>query len=96
MRWHAQGERETNYFYGLEKRNYNNKTVTRLKISEDKFTSNQFETLEKERLFYKSLYKSRNLYLEIFKDSVFFNQEIYLLYLTSCEGTITITLQRTF
>ena len=35
VRWHEQGERNTNYFYGLEKRNYNNKTVTRLKIGEN-------------------------------------------------------------
>ena len=26
VRWHEQGERNTKYFYGLEKRNFNNKT----------------------------------------------------------------------
>ena len=94
VRWHEQGERNTNYFYGLERRGYNNKTVTRLKISENKFTSNQFEILEKERLFYESLYKSKNLNPEIFKDSVFFNQEnispLSDEKRTSCEGKITV------
>ena len=30
VRWHEQGERNTKYFYGLEKRNFNNKAITRL------------------------------------------------------------------
>ena len=41
VRWHEQGERNTKYFYGLEKRNFNNKTITRLKIGENAFKSNQ-------------------------------------------------------
>ena len=93
VRWHEQGERNTNYFYGLEKRNYNSKTVTRLKIGENRFTSNQFEILEKERLFYESLYKSKNLNPDKFKDSVFFNQEnispLSEEKKASCEGNIT-------
>ena len=32
VRWHEQGERNTKYFYGLEKRNFNNKTITKLKM----------------------------------------------------------------
>ena len=93
VRWHEQGERNTNYFYGLEKRNYNSKTVTRLKIGENRFTSNQFKILEKERLFYESLYKSKNLNPDKFKDSVFFNQEnispLSEEKKASCEGNIT-------
>ena len=61
VRWHEQGERNTKFFYGLEKRNFNNKTITGLKIGENAFTSNQFEILIKEKLFYESLYKTKNV-----------------------------------
>ena len=94
VRWHEQGERSTNYFYGLEKRNYDNKTVTRLKIGENIFTSNQFEILDKEKLFYKSLYKTKNVNPENFKNSGFFNPE-NISRLTdeekiSCKGQVTV------
>ena len=51
VRWHEQGERNTKYFYGLETRNLKNKTITRLNIGENAFTSNQFEILTKEKTF---------------------------------------------
>ena len=37
--WHEQGERNTGYFYNLEKRNQNRKTVTKLKVGSNKYTS---------------------------------------------------------
>ena len=58
VRWHEQGERNTKYLYGLEKRNFNNKTITRLKIGENAFISNQSEILTKEKSCYESLYKT--------------------------------------
>ena len=36
------------------------KTVTKLKIGDDKYTTDQFEILEEEKTFYQSLYKSQN------------------------------------
>ena len=72
VRWHEQGERNTNYFYGLEKRNYNNKTITRLKIGENIFTGNQFEILVREKLFYEFLYKTKNVNPEKIENSTFF------------------------
>ena len=93
VRWHEQGERNTNYFYGLEKRNYSDKTITRLKIGKNIFTSNQFEILDREKLFYKSLYKTKNVNLEKFKDSSFFNPENITTLTneekTSCQGQVT-------
>lgn len=93
VRWHEQGERNTNYFYGLEKRNYNNKTVTSLKIGENIFTSNQFEILEREKLFYESLYKTKDVNPEKFQNSIFFNSENITTLTdeerTSCEGQVT-------
>ena len=71
VRWHEQGERNTKYFYGLEV--HKNKTVTRLKTAENAFTSDQFEILEKEKQFYKSLYKPKNVDPSKFEESMFFN-----------------------
>ena len=93
VRWHELGERNTKYFYGLEKRNFNNKTITRLKIGESAFTSNQFEILNKEKLFYESLYKTRNGNPGKFNESIFFNPEnispLTEENKTLCEGSIT-------
>ena len=42
-RWCEQGERNTRYFFNLEKRNYCKKTITKLKRSDNTYTHNQFE-----------------------------------------------------
>ena len=55
VRWHEDGERNTKYFYSLEKRNYTNKAITRLKIAENVYTEDQFNILDKEKCFYESL-----------------------------------------
>ena len=61
-RWQEQGEHNTKYFLNLEKRNHCRKNVTKLKINDhNESTSNQFEILNEERKFYKTLYKSQNL-----------------------------------
>ena len=46
VRWHEHGERNTRYFYGLEKRNHENKTTTKLKLANGDFTNDQFEILQ--------------------------------------------------
>ena len=71
VRWHEQGEHNTKYFYGLEKRNSQRKRVTKLKIGENVYTDDQFEILEEERRFYEHLYKSTCTGTEKFKDSPF-------------------------
>ena len=58
VRWHEHWERNTRYFYGLEKRNYENKTTTKLKLSNGDFTSDQSEILREQMHFYKTLYSS--------------------------------------
>ena len=57
VRWHKEGERNTKYFYSLEKRHHDIKTVSKLKVGENCYTEDQFEILEEEkssktRLFY--------------------------------------------
>ena len=71
-RWQEQGERNTRYFLNLEKRNYCRKTVTKLKVGNDKYTSDQFEILDEEKKFYESLYKSQNTNKPNFSESTFF------------------------
>ena len=58
VRWHESGERNTRYFYNLEKRSYDKKTITKLKRSNGTFINNQFEILQEQMDFYKTLYTS--------------------------------------
>ena len=74
-RWYEQGERNTRYFFNLEKRNYCKKTVTKLKRNDNTYTNNQFEILQEEKVFYETLYTSKNIENENFSNSPFFNLE---------------------
>ena len=58
-RWHEHGERNNKYFYSLEKRNYSRKSVTKLKLNDGSFTTNQFDILEEQKKFYETLYQSQ-------------------------------------
>ena len=75
VRWHEQGERNTKYFYGLEKRHHDIKTVSKLKVGEHSYIEDQFKILEEEKKFYESLYRSNNINDKTFKNSPFFNPE---------------------
>ena len=60
-RWHDFGERNSRYFFNLEKRNYlKKKTVTRLKLRSKQVTCDQFEILQEQKTFFETLYKSQN------------------------------------
>lgn len=41
VKWHEQGERNTRYFYSLEKQNFEKKTTTKLKLPNGSFTTDQ-------------------------------------------------------
>ena len=75
VRWHDDGERNSKYFYAFEKRNYTYKAITRLKNAENVYTEGQFNILDKEKCFYESLYKSKNIDAEKLKNSPIFNPE---------------------
>ena len=87
VRWHEQGERNTKYFYGLEKRhiktvrvlkrviNTRIKTVSKLKVGEHSYIEDQFKILEEEKNNYESLYRSNNINDKNFKKSPFFKPE---------------------
>ena len=92
VRWHEEGERNTKYFYSLEKRHHDIKSVTKLKVGQNCYIEDQFEILE-EKKFYESLYCSTNTNPEIFKNSPFFNPENVSALSEeekkSCEGVVT-------
>ena len=46
VRWHEEGERNTKYFYSLEKRHHDIKTVSKLKVGDNCYIEDQFEILE--------------------------------------------------
>ena len=52
------GEKPTKYFFNLEKRNYNHKTIKELKYPEGKSVTKEEEILEEIERFYKELYTS--------------------------------------
>ena len=56
VRWIEEGEKNTNYFLSLEKRNYCNKLITQIQV-DDKLINNQEELLQEQKHFFETLYK---------------------------------------
>ena len=57
-RWVEEGEKNTRYFANLEKRNYENKVISELKVN-GKSVSDPIKILEEEKLFYERLYTKK-------------------------------------
>ena len=57
-RWYKEGEKNTKYFYRLEKQHYNNKTITCIILSDGSISRNQKKILHEQARFYKKLYSS--------------------------------------
>ena len=72
-KWLKDAEKNTKYFFNLEKRNYTNKTIQQL-INDKGDTMTDFkEVLAEERSFYKSLYsKNHTVYDNINEINNFF------------------------
>ena len=91
-RWCEEGERSSNYFLNLEKRNYNNKTITKLKTINGKILTDRKAILEEQQSFYSKLYSSRDIDEAIENDDTFFNQNSPKLTPTQsedCEGLLS-------
>ena len=52
-RWYNEGEKNTKYFLGLEKRHFNQKTIKSLKLDGDVTITSDKEILHEARKFYK-------------------------------------------
>ena len=53
------GERPTKYFFNLEKRNYNRKTITELQTDDNQIVKEEDKILETMERFYEDLYSSK-------------------------------------
>lgn len=59
--WIEEGEKPTNYFCGLESKNFTNKIIPKVQIDDGKIISNQNEILNQVKIFYENLYKCNNV-----------------------------------
>ncbi len=93
MKWYKEGEKSTKYFLNLEKRNYCNKVISKLRQEDNKLITNPKEILSEQKDFYKELYCSRldkNIDEEKYKP--FFQnikQKLSVVHSEELEGIIT-------
>ena len=93
-RWYEFGERSSKYFLNLEKRNYENKFITRLTRDDESCITDPKEILEEQRRFYSKLYSSQNPRVNDPRfNSLFTGDMIKTLdaeQKESCEGLLTV------
>ena len=75
-RWVENGERPTKYFFNLEKRNYNKKTISELRLQDDSTTNNRNVILDQIETYFKNLYTSDYTYSNEEWDSFTLNLKI--------------------
>ena len=91
-KWCEEGERSSSYFLNLEKRNYNNKTITKLKKANGQICEEKEKIQELQMEYYSKLYTSNNVGEALANDQIFFNLEIPKLspeQVVECEGPLT-------
>ena len=86
--WHENGEKCSEYFCKLEKKNFIKKTITELIDENGQHITDPSEILLEQQHFYKTLYSSRNINDY---DESFFNHDIKLTgdQKDLCEGNLT-------
>ena len=92
-RWIADGEKITNYFCGLEKRNYISKQMTKLTLNNGEEIYESKDIIKEVKVFYERLYSERQVEDCEILDMA---QDIPMLTLqekTSLEGEITLVLR---
>ena len=75
-RWVENGERPTKYFFNLEKRNYNKKTISELRLQDESTTNNANVILDQIENFYKNLYASEATFSDEECDTFIRNLEL--------------------
>lgn len=91
VRWYEDGEKGSKYFLNLEKRNFNNKVISRLQMANGNIIENPKEILKEQKLFYERLYKGKGDIVEDDDYEYFFSQKGPKLSpeaSASCEGPI--------
>ena len=91
-RWYEHGEKNSKYFYNLEKTNQRKKHITSLKISDHTKLTNPKEILEEEERFFKQIYTSKSTNPNDSEFIEFFNTENALSEETAktCEGVMSV------
>ena len=79
FRWVENGERPTKYFFNLEKRNYNRKTISELRLQDESTINNENVILDQIEIFYKNLYTSEESFSDEECDLFIRNLEIPIL-----------------
>jgi len=59
VRWYEYGEKNSKYFYNLEKTNQRKKHITALKVDDHTKLTEPREILEEEERFFKQIYTSK-------------------------------------
>ena len=75
VRWYEFGEKNSKYFYNLEKRNHKKKHITSLTTDNDTILSDPKLILEEEANFYKKIYSSKQTDPESKTFAFFFESE---------------------
>ena len=93
-RWYEFGEKNSKYFYNLEKRNHKKKHITSLTIKNDTILSDPKLILEEEADFYEKIYSSKHTDPESKTFASFFESEgltfLNNLEADQCEGLLTL------
>lgn len=90
--WHENGEKCSNFFCGLEKRNFLSKTLCEVTDSRGHQLSNSADILNEQKLFYENLYTSKNQqYRDDLHRNTFFDHDVKLTEEMKqfCEGNLT-------
>jgi exonuclease III len=94
-RWVADGEKNTKYFFGLEKRNYLNKTINRLVDQNGTEIVDAQDILKTEKQYYETLYTEPPNYNTTDHEQLFFPSESEVKLTenekNTCEGKISNT-----
>ena len=94
-RWYNEGEKNTKYFFELEKRHFNSKTIRNLKTDDTTLNTDE-EILNEAKHFYQALYTSNNSSIQnVCGEDLFFQQENHCTISDDerklCEGLQTAT-----
>ena len=68
-RWYNEGEKNSKYFLNLEKRHYKLNTISQLQINENEFVTSDTGILEECETFYKTLYRSQDIFYRFLRNS---------------------------
>ena len=88
-KWTEQGEKPTKYFFNLERRNYNHKTIKELKHPDGTPVTKDDEILKEIEIFYKDLFTSTTS-----AENALFKTFIANLELTKLEDSVSSEVRR--